>query len=180
MASTSPLHHARREAPTAHDHEVSSHHEVEEASATGEGTHSVTATSTRKRNDISNDDDDDDDEFGEEEGAEDAEGDFTQHPLSGVVAAVQTMAIVGRLTVLHDELDAGHANYYTQRRKITIANDDFEDLNINNLVHVRRVYAAITTTPAAMDDEQSKMAEVLAKKLKAFGGDADQYLAGKS
>jgi hypothetical protein len=53
---------------------------------------------------------------------------------------------------------------------------DFEDLNINNLVHVRRVYAAITT----MDDEQSKMAEVLAKKLETFGGDADQYLAGKS
>jgi hypothetical protein len=177
MVSTSPLHRTRREPHTAHDHEASSHHDVEEASATDEGTHSGTATSTRERNEVSSDDDD---EFGEEEGAEDAEGNSTQHPLSGVVAAVQTMAIVGRLMVLHDELDAGHANFYQQRRKLTVANDDWKDLNNNNIVYVRRVYVAITTTPAAMDDEQSKMAEVLAKKLETFGGDADQYLAGKS
>jgi hypothetical protein len=170
MASTSPLHSTRRESLTAHDHEASYHHEVEET-ATGEGNHSGTATSTRERNEVSSDD---------EEEAEDAEGDSTEHPLSGVVAAVQTMAIVGRLTVLHDELDAGYANFYQQRRKLTVANDDWKDLNNSNIVYVRRVYVAITTTPAAMDDEQSKMAEVLAKKLETFGGDADQYLAGKS
>ena len=147
MASTSLLHHARRESLTTQDHEVSSHPEVEEAEV----------------------DNDNEEESGEE-------GDSTRFPLSGAVAAVQTMANVGRLVVLHDELDSGHASVYQQRRKLTVANDDYEDLNNNNLSYVRRVYSAITTTPASMDNEQSKMAEVLAKKLKTFGGDADQYL----
>ena len=147
MASTSLLHHARRESLTTQDHEVSSHPEVEEAEV----------------------DNDNEEESGEE-------GDSTRFPLSGAVAAVQTMANVGRLMVLHDELDSGHASVYQQRRKLTVANDDYEDLNNNNLSYVRRVYSAITTTPASMDNEQSKMAEVLAKKLKTFGGDADQYL----
>lgn len=179
MAFTAPLHRANSASPTlAQDHEASSHPKVHKSSATGEGIYSGTATSTRERNNG-----DDGEEFDEEEGAGDAEGGSTRIPLSGAVTAVQTMAIVGKLRVLHDdlgELDSGYASMYQQRRKLTVANDDYEDLNNNNLSYVRRMCAAITTTPAHMDDEQSKQAEVLAKKLKTFGEDADQYLAGKS
>lgn len=177
------------------DHEVSSRLEIEEASATGEGNHPSTAASNRERDEVGSDDEQESDE---KKGAEGAEGSSTRLPLSGVVAAVQRMDVVGRLTVLHDdlgELDSGHTSCYSQRRKLTVANDDYANLNENNLGYVRRVYTAITTTPAAMDDEQTKvshdiftlfqdrwlartqMEAVLSKKITTFGNDADQYLA---
>ena len=150
MASARPLDSAHSASPVFElDHEVASHLDIE----------------------------DDQEESDEEEGVQGSS--IQQVPLSGAVAAVQTMAVVGRLTVMHDELDAGHAAVYSIRRRLTVSNDDYADLNINNESYVRRIYIAITTTPASMDDDQSKQAEVLAKKLKTFGGDADQYLAGK-
>lgn len=91
----------------------------------------------------------------------------------------QTMAGIGSLTTLHDsdELDAGYASYYNPRRILTIQNDNFADLYDHNANYVRRVYTAITTTPASMDDDQTKMVNAFTKKLQTFGGDADQYLA---
>ena len=150
---------------------ISPHSVVEEASAARESVNSATATSVREHD---QDSCDGEIQSGGKGGAGDAEGESAQLPLSG---AVQTMAIVGRLTALHDELDGGYASYYQQRRKLTVANDDYADLNNNNSSYVRRVYAAITTSPATMDDEQSKMADTLVKKLRSFGSDADQYLA---
>jgi hypothetical protein len=154
-ASTHPLHsaHSASHIPEQ-DHEVSSRLGLEEASATGEGNHPGTAASNRERDGVGSDDEE---QPGEEEGAE---GSSTRPPLTRAIAAVKKMAFVGRLTVLHDdlgELDSGHASYYSQRRKLTVANDDYADLNENNLGYVRRVYTAITTTPAAMDDEQTKV-----------------------
>ena len=153
------------------------HSQFEAALPAVEGNDPGTTTSIRERDQDSNDGEG---ESGDEGSVEDAEGDSTQLPLSG---AVQTMALVGRLTELHEslgELDAGYASYYQQRRKLTVANDDYADLNNNNnnnTAYVRRAYVAITTTPVPMDDEQSKMAAALSKKLKSFGDDADQYLA---
>jgi hypothetical protein len=74
--------------------------------------------------------------------------------------------------VLHDdlgELDSGHASYYVQRRKLTVPNDDYADLNEHNLGYVRRVYTAITTTPATMDDEQSKVSQKIPHRFKSVG-----------
>jgi len=150
------------------------HSQFEAALPAVEGNDPGTTTSIRERDQDSNDGEG---ESGDEGSVEDAEGDSTQLPLSG---AVQTMALVGRLTELHEdlgELDAGYASYYQQRRKLTVANDDYADLNNNNTAYVRRAYVAIITTPVPMDDEQSKMAAALSKKLKSFGDDADQYLA---
>lgn len=197
MATNFGLHSAHSASPTSSQGDTSpqpqqnvtagsgfSHSEVGEASAGVEGNYPGTATSIRERYDEINDDKGEfeegefgEAEFGEAEGSEDAEDDQPQVPLS---AAIQTMANVGSLTVLHDdlgELDAGYASYYQQRRKLTVANDDYAELNNNNTSYVRRVYVAITTTPAPMDDEQTKMADVLTKKLKTFKSDADQFLA---
>lgn len=91
-----------------------------------------------------------------------------------------TMPGIGRLSSLHDdegELDAGEASYYNFRRHLAIANDDYEDLYTNNVNYVRRVYNAITQTPATMDDEQTKMFNVFSKKIQAFGDVADQTIA---
>jgi hypothetical protein len=170
MASARPLDSAHSASPILeHDHEVSSHLEIEGASATGEGNHPGTAASNRERDKVGSNDDE---ESYDEEGAEGAEGSSTRLPLSGAVAAVKTMDVVGRLTVLHDdlgELDSGHASYYVQRRKLTVPNDDYADLNENNLGYVRRVYTAITTTPATMDDEQSKVSQKIPHGFKSVG-----------
>ena len=50
-----------------------------------------------------------------------------------------------------------------------MANDDYADLNENNLGYVRRVYTAITTTPAAMDDEQTKVSHKIPHCFKSVG-----------
>jgi len=170
MASTHPLHsaHSASHIPEQ-DHEVSSRLGLEEASATGEGNHPGTAASNRERDGVGSDDEE---QPGEEEGAEGAEGSSARPPLTRAIAAVKKMAFVGRLTVLHDdlgELDSGHASYYSQRRKLTVANDDYADLNENNLGYVRRVYTAITTTPAAMDDEQTKVSHKIPHCFKSVG-----------
>jgi hypothetical protein len=170
MASAHPLDSAHSASPILEqDHEVSSHLEIQGASATGEGNHSGTAASNRECDKVGSNDDE---ESYEEEDAEGAEGNSTRLPLSGAVAAVKTMDVFGRLTVLHEdlgELDSGHASYYVQRRKLTVPNDDYADLNENNLGYVRRVYTAITTTPAAMDDEQIKVSHNISHELKGVG-----------
>ena len=102
MASARPLDSAHSASPILeHDHEVSTHLGIEGASATGESNHPGTAASNRERDKVGSNDDE---ESYEEEGAEGAEGSSPRLPLSGAVAAVKTMDVVGRLTVLHDDL----------------------------------------------------------------------------
>jgi hypothetical protein len=97
-----------------------------------------------------------------------------------VYAAAQTMAGVGQLATLHGDQGDMHAGFYTYmqaRRNLTIDNDDHQELITYHTPYVRQVYNAITTVPASMTANQTKMVTLWGKKLNALGNDADQYMA---
>lgn len=97
-----------------------------------------------------------------------------------VYAAAQTMAGVGQLATLHGDRGGMHAGFYTYmqaRRRLTIDNDDHQELITYHTHYVRQVYNAITTVPASMTANQTKMVTLWGKKLNALGNDADQYMA---
>ena len=97
-----------------------------------------------------------------------------------VYAAAQTMAGVGQLATLHGDrgdMHAGFSTYMQARRRLTIDNDDHQELITYHTAYVRQVYNAITTVPASMTANQTKMVALWSKKLNALGNDADQYMA---
>jgi hypothetical protein len=97
-----------------------------------------------------------------------------------VYAASQTMADVGQLATLHGDQGDMHAGFYTYmqaRRRLTIDNDDHQELITCHTRYVHQVYNAITTTPASTTANQTRMVALLSKKLHALGNDADQYMA---
>lgn len=93
---------------------------------------------------------------------------------------MQTMAGLGGLATMHDNtglLHAGYNSYMQVRRTLKIDNDDYAELRVHNASYVRMVYDAIIAYPTDMTTDQTRMVAFWGKKLKALGGDADQYMS---
>lgn len=97
-----------------------------------------------------------------------------------VHATVRTMSDVGTLATMHGDLNDMHAGFSScmqARRTLAIENDDYVELVAYNSAYVRRVYTAITTIPASMTADQTRLVTLWGRKLTALGKDADPYMA---
>jgi hypothetical protein len=97
-----------------------------------------------------------------------------------VNAPAQAIASVGNLATMHGDsgnLYAGYLSHTAIRHRLTINNDDYVLITNNNTAYVRLVYTSMTTTPASMTPDQTKMVADLTKKLNALGNDADPFMA---
>ena len=111
---------------------------------------------------------------------EDADFEEDDEDATQVYAAAQKMVGVGRLATMHGDtgdLHAGFKSYMVSRRTLDIPNDDHAELVQYNSTYVRHIYNAITTIPASMTYEQTRMVNLWGKKLDALGDDADQYMS---
>lgn len=100
--------------------------------------------------------------------------------MTQVQATVQRMSDVGTLATMHgdvNDMHAGFSSYMQARRRLAIENDDHAELVTHNSAYVRRVYTAITTIPASMTADQTRLVTLWGRKLTALGEDADPYMA---
>lgn len=161
------------QSPTKHSALCSSKDEHTTSASDGHSIGNPTSSSEHAEGQI-----DDDDCAIDKDFDEDFEEDDQNAPQ--VYAAAQKMAGVGQLATLHGDQGDMHAGFHTYmqaRRRLTIDNDDHQELITHHTAYVRQVYNAITTVPASMTANQTKMVTLWGKKLNALGIDADQYMA---
>lgn len=75
-----------------------------------------------------------------------------------------------------NDIGAGLASYYRARRRLNIANDNYDELSRNNAHFVRLVHAAIMNTPDSMEEDQVRANNGFEKRKNGLGQDADQFL----